>query len=180
MCVFFLLAVHRLVLIVKLSGSSGAEEEDDCSHVLLLKQCFCSGLMNPSVLVSLFFWSFFLFVCLIDFSLSWTSSKGVGCFCKVEGQEKRTMTTRKITFPLEEKKIKKSMAVYVCFSVFWNLKSASSIALPTRRFASLLGNPPPRTGNVAGNILWQQFATLTSTAFLSAASNQKLYWANFF
>lgn len=39
-------------------------------------------------------------------------------FCEAEGQEElRTMTKRKITFPLEEKNKKKSMAV-LCVHIF--------------------------------------------------------------
>lgn len=102
-CILFLLAVHRLVLIVNswdvFWGNRRQGEEESCPHttetVFLLRPdesfriCFC-------------------FICIFP---ELEESRGE-CFCKAEGQEElRTMTKRKITFPLEEKNKKKSMAV---------------------------------------------------------------------
>lgn len=71
-CILFLLAVHRLVLIVNswdVLGGTGEEEENEGCPPHTTETVFCSGLMNPSVFV------FVLFV----FSLSWRSRKGE-CF----------------------------------------------------------------------------------------------------
>lgn len=103
-CILFLLAVHRLVLIVNswdafLGNRRGEEVRPHTTETV-----FCSGLMNPSVFV------YVLFV----FSLSWRSRKG-SVFCKAEGwEELRTMTKRKITFPLEEKNKKKINGCFAC------------------------------------------------------------------
>lgn len=102
-CILFLLAVHRLVLIVNswdAFGRGGEEEREGRFVPILLKQCFCSGLMNPSV---------FVFVLFVFFPELEELKRGFFFCCFVflqsfEGREElRTMTKRKITFPLEEK-----------------------------------------------------------------------------
>lgn len=67
-CILFLLAVHRLVLIVNSLGCCWGERyrRGEEGHPHTTETVFCSGPMNPSLLV------FVLFV----FSLSWRTQKG--------------------------------------------------------------------------------------------------------
>lgn len=123
------------------------------------------------------FWFCFLFVCLISPQLE--KFKGE-CFCKVEGQEKRTMTTRKITFPLEEKKNKKKSMAVLCFSIFWNVPNIWYEWTSKNTTPESIGSRfswETHTGNMLSNILWQQFQTLTPTTFLSTVANRIYTWS---
>lgn len=64
-CILFLLAVYRLVLVVNswdaFLGGIGSGEEA-CPHTT--ETVFCSGLINPSALVFILFYFIFSLICI--------------------------------------------------------------------------------------------------------------------
>ena len=116
-CILFLLAVRRLVLIVNSWDVLGGTETGG----RLSPYYWNSVLLRPDESFRI---CFFSFICIFP---ELEELKG-DCFCKVEGQEElRTMTKRKITFPLEEKNKKKingcsCVFIYpLMFFVFFNV-----------------------------------------------------------
>lgn len=91
-CILFLLTVHRLVLIVNSWDVFGGNRRGGRLSPILLKHCFCSGLMNPSVCFYLYFPS--------------VGGAERGVFsAKLKDMRSWGLWQReKITFPLEEKK----------------------------------------------------------------------------
>lgn len=102
-CILFLLAVHRLVLIVNSWDVFGGNRRGGRLSPILLKHCFCSGLMNPSVCFYLYFPS--------------VGGAERGVFsAKLKDMRSWGLWQReKITFPLEEKKIKKDQWLFCVF-----------------------------------------------------------------
>lgn len=97
------IAVHRLVLIVNSWDVLGEEQEREVVPILL-KQCFAQA------------WWILPYLFLFYLYFPWVGGVERGVFfCKGEGREElRTMTKRKITFPLEEKTIKKINGCFAC------------------------------------------------------------------
>lgn len=145
-CILFLLAVHRLVSIVNSWDVLGGTGEGRKIVPVLLKQCFAQA------------WWILPYLFLFYLYFPWVGGVERGVFCNVEGQEElRTMTKRKITFPLEEKNKKKINGCFVCSYMVNILQISIACGLKEQRIV-------------------RNYATTSYSAFTDIITTSRSFW----